>query len=136
MNALDELLSSTARVDDMTPAALHNNRAALESAIANLGQARSPAPRPLHRPADRPRTSKRGMFIAASVAAAAAVVAATMVSVLPGHSGGGHPSGSQAAGGGASSNVGINLTAAIVLRNAGKAAGEQQGAGRTRPTGP
>ena len=68
------------------------------------------------------------MFIAASVAAAAAVVAAATVSVLPGHSGGGHPSGSQAAGGGgAGSNVGINLTAAVVLRNAGKAAGEQQG---------
>ena len=128
MNALDDLLSSTARVADITPAALDNNRAALESAIANLSQARSPAPRPLHRPAQRPRTSKRGMFIAASVAAAAAVVAATTVSVLPGHPGTGHPSGSQAAGGGgAGSNVGINLTAAIVLRNAGKAAGEQQG---------
>ena len=127
MNALDELLSSTARVADITTAALHNNGAALESAIADLSQARSPAPRPLHRrPAQRPRTSKRGMFIAASVAAAAAVVAATTVSVLPGHSGGGHPSGSQAAGGGPGSNAGVNLTAAIVLRNAGKAAGAQQ----------
>jgi hypothetical protein len=126
MNALDELLSSTARVDDITPAALHNNRAGLESAIANLSQAGSSAPRPLHRPAQRPRTSKRGMFIAASVAAAAAVVAATTVSVLSGHSDGGHPSGSQAAGDGTSSNVGINLTAAIALRDAGKAAGAQQ----------
>jgi len=127
MNALDELLSSTAGVDDITPAALRNNRAALESAIANLSQARSPAPRPLHRPAQRPRATKRGMFIAASVAAAAALVAATTVSVLSGHSGGGHPSGSQAAGGGAGTNVGVNLTAAVLLRNAGKAAGEQQG---------
>lgn len=122
MNALDELLSSTGRVDDITPAALYDGRAALESAIADLGQARSSAPQPLHRSAQRPYKARRGMFIAASVAAAAAVVAGTAVSVLSGHS-----SGSQAAGGGANSNAGINLTAAIVLRNAGKAAGEQQG---------
>jgi hypothetical protein len=127
MNALDELLSSTARVDDIAPAALHNGRAALESAIANLSQARPSAPQPLHRPVQRPHRSRRGLFIAASVAAAAAVVAGTTVSVLSGHSAPGHSSGSQAAGGGASSNVGINLTAAIVLRDAGKAAGEQQG---------
>ena len=127
MNALDDLLSSTARVDDITPAALHNGRAALDSAIANLSQARPAAPQPLQRPARRPHKSKRGMFIAASVAAAAAVVAGTTVSVLSGHSADGHSSGSQAAGGGANSNAGINLTAAIVLRNAGQAAGEQQG---------
>jgi hypothetical protein len=122
MNALDDLLSSTARVDDITPAALHNGRAALESAIADLGQARSSAPQPLDRSAQRPHRSRRGMFIAASVAAAAAVVTGTAVSVLSGHS-----SGSPTAGGSASSNAGINLMAAIVLRDAGKAAGEQQG---------
>jgi hypothetical protein len=127
MNALDDLLSSTARVDDIAPTALHNGRAALDSAIADLSQAQSSAPPPLHRPAQRPHKSKRGMFIAASVAAAAAVVAGTTVSVLSGHSADGHSSGSQATGGGANSNAGINLTAAIVLRNAGKAAGEQQG---------
>lgn len=122
MNALDELLSSTGRVDDITPAALHNGRAALDSAIATFSQALSPAPQPLRRPAQRPRKSRRGLFIAASVAAAAAVIAGTAVSVLSGHS-----TESQAAGDGASSNADINLTAAIVLRNAGKAAGEQPG---------
>src|SRR5262249_47780474 len=101
----------------------HNGRAALDSAIADLGQAQSSAPQPPH----RPHRSRRGMFVAASVAAAAAVAAGTTVSVLSGHSADGQSSGSQAAGGGASSNAGINLTAAIVLRNAGKAAGEQQG---------
>jgi hypothetical protein len=133
MNSLDELLSSTARVADITPAALHNGRAALESAIADLAQAES-APQSLHRPAQRPHKSKRGMFIATSVAAAAAVAAAATASVLSSHS---SPSGNsnepKAAGGAASSNAGnagnagINLTAATVLRNAGKAAGEQQG---------
>jgi hypothetical protein len=122
MNSLDDLLSATARVDDITPAALHNGRAALESAIADLGQAQSSAPQPLDRPAQRPHRRRPGMFIAASVAAAAAVVAGTAVSILSGHS-----SGSQTAGGSTGSNVGINLMAAIVLRDAGKAAGEQQG---------
>jgi hypothetical protein len=122
MNALDELLSSSARVADITPVALDNGHAALESAIANLNEARPPAPQPVHRPAEWPHRSRRGIFIAASVAAAAAVVAGTTVFVLSDHSGG-----SQAAGGGAGSNAGINLAAAIVLRNAGKAAGEQQG---------
>jgi hypothetical protein len=127
MNSLDELLSSTARVDDIAPAALHNGRAALESAIANHGQARLSAPQPLHRPAQRSHRSRRGVFVAASVGAAAAVVAGATVSVLSGHSAPGHSSGPQAAGGGAGSNGGINLTAAVVLRDAGKAAGEQQG---------
>jgi len=127
MNALDDLLSSTSRVDDIAPAALHNGRAALDSAIATLSQARPAAPQPLRRAARRPHKSKRGIFIAASVAAAAAVVAGTTVSVLSGHSADGHSSGSPAAGEGANSNAGINLTAAIVLRNAGQAAGEQQG---------
>ena len=128
MNPLDELLSSTARVDDIAPAALHNGHAALKSAIANLSEARPSVAQPLHRPARRPRRRKRGMVIAASVAAAAAVVAGSTVSVLSGHSDGGHhPSGFQAAGGGAGSKASIDLTAAIVLRNAGKAAGEQQG---------
>jgi hypothetical protein len=122
MNALDELLSSTGRVDEIAPAALHNGGAALDLAIANLSQARPAAPRPLHRAAQRPRKSRRGMFIAASVAAAAAVAAGTTVSVLSGHS-----TGSPSAGGGANSSAGINLTAAIVLRNAGQAAGEQRG---------
>jgi hypothetical protein len=110
MNALDELLSSTARVADITPAARRGGRAALESAIADLGQAESSAPEPRPRPAQRPHRSKRGLFIAASVAAAAAVAAGTTVSLLSGHS-----------------NVGISLMAATVLRNAGTAAGEQPG---------
>ena len=110
MNALDELLSSTARVADITQAARHNGRAALESAIANQGQAESSAPEPRPRPAQRPHRSKRGLFIAASVAAAAAVAAGTTVSLLSGHS-----------------NVGISLMAATVLRNAGTAAGGQPG---------
>lgn len=127
MNPLDDLLSSTARVDDITPVVLRNGRAALDSAIADLSQARPAAPQPLHRTPQRPRRSRRGTFIAASAAAAAAVVTGTTVSVLSGHPADGHSSGSPAAGGGANSNAGINLTAAIVLRNAGKAAGEQQG---------
>ena len=127
MNALDDLLSSTARVDDITPAALRDGRAALESAIASLSDARPAAPQPFHRPAQRPHRRRRGMFIAASVAAAAAVVTGTAVSVLSGHPSGGRSTGSPAAGGSASSNAGINLMAAVVLRNAGKAAGEQPG---------
>ena len=110
MNALDELLSSTARVADITQAAWRGGRAALESAIANQGQAESSAPEPRPRPAQRPHRSKRGLFIAASVAAAAAVAAGTTVSLLSGHS-----------------NGGISLMAATVLRNAGTAAGEQPG---------
>jgi hypothetical protein len=74
-----------------------------------------PAPQPVHRPAERSPRSRRGIFIAASVAAATAVAAGTTIFALSDHSGG-----SQAAGGGAGSNAGINLAAAIVLRNAGK----------------
>ena len=110
MNALDELLSSTARVADLTQAARNNGRAALESAIAGLSQAESSAPPPEPRPAPRPYRSKRRLFIAASVTAAAAVAAGTTVSLLSGQS-----------------NAGISLMAATVLRNAGTAAGEQPG---------
>ena len=116
MNALDELLSSTARVADATPAALRNGRDILESAIADMDQAQSSAPQPQRYPAQRPYKSKRGMLIGASVAAVAAVAAATTSSILSGHSSSGQ-----------SSNTGINLMAAIVLRNVGKAAGNQQG---------
>jgi hypothetical protein len=110
MNDLDDLLSSTARVADITPAALHNGRAALDSAIATLSEARPAAPEPLHRPARQRR--RRPLFIAASVAAAAAIAAGTTVSVLSSHS---------------SPNAGVNLMAAVVLRDAGQAAGEQPG---------
>lgn len=128
MNPLDELLSSTARVDDIAPAALHDGRVALESAIADLVQVQSSAPPPARPPARWPFKSKRSLLIAASVAAAAAVAAATTASILAGHpSPSGRSTKSQAAGGGDSSNAAINLMAATVLRNAGKAAGEQHG---------
>ena len=110
MNALDELLSSTARVADLTQAARNNGRAALESAIADLSHAESSAPPPEPRPAPQPHRSKRRLFIAASVAAAAAIAGAATVTVLS-----------------SQSNVGISLMAATVLRNAGTAAGEQPG---------
>jgi hypothetical protein len=127
MNQLDELLSETAWVDDITPGALQKGHAALNAAIAGRSATQSSAAEPLHRQAQRPRRSKRGIFIAASVAAAAAVAAGTIVSVLPGHAGGSRQSGLQPTGGGVTSSAGTSLTAAVVLRDAAKAAGQQPG---------
>lgn len=62
------------------------------------------------------------MFIAACVAAAAAALAGTTVAVLSSHSGNPHVAARST-----SPGTGARLTAAILLRNAGKAAGEQQG---------
>jgi len=111
MNSLNELLSSTAGVDDITPVALHNGRVAFDLALADLAKSESSAPEPHQRPAQRPHRRKRTLFIGASVAAVAAVAAATTAIVLSGNS----------------PNAGISLMAATVLRNAGKAAGAQQG---------
>jgi hypothetical protein len=127
MNQLDELLSETARVDDIVPEALQNGHAALNAAIASRSATRSSAAGPLHRQAPRPRRSRRGMFVAASVAAAAAVAAGTIVSVLPGHAGGSRQSGLQPVGGAVTSSAGIDITAAVVLRDAAEVAGQQQG---------
>lgn len=117
MNALDDLLSSTAHVDEITPAALHNGRAALEPAIASLSEIRPPAPRP----------RRRGLLIAASVATAAAVAAGTTVTALSSHPSNGQPSPFRTPAVVGGPNTGINLTAAVVLRNAARAAGEQPG---------
>lgn len=126
MSPLDELLSSTARIDDIAPAALHNGRKALESAMANLSKTWSAEAPPLRQPAWRPRRRRRGMLVAASMAAAAAVAAST-VSVLSGHSDGGHAGGIPVVSAGGRWNARIRLTAFSLLRDAGKAAGEQPG---------
>ena len=136
MNALDELLSTTGQADDITPAGLRYGRAALHSAITAARDAQSAAqpPQPLHRPA-RPRHSGlRGWLIAAGTAAAAAIVAVTTVTVLANHSSGSqagpatHSSGSQAGPAtSAAPGAGTDVTAAVLLRAAGQAAGAQKG---------
>ncbi len=108
MNQLDELLSETARVDDITPAARQQGHAALEAAIASRSAARSSAVEPRPHPARRPRRSRRGLVMAASVAAVAAVTAGIVVSVVPGP-------------------ARTSLTAAVVLHHAAQAAGQQPG---------
>jgi hypothetical protein len=82
MNALDELLASTGRVDNITPDGLHGGRAALESAISSARTRQAPAP---GRPAAARRSARlRGRIVIAGTAAAAAAV---VVTVVPGLSG-------------------------------------------------
>ncbi len=113
MNALDELLASTGRVDDITPAGLRNGRAALESMLRDARTLQAPAPAP-PRPAAARRSAglPRKIIFAGTVAAAAAVA----VTVVPGLSAqrpaAGHPSPAP----------GTAVTAAIVFREAAKAA--------------
>ncbi|HUC27447.1 MAG TPA: CU044_5270 family protein [Streptosporangiaceae bacterium] len=111
MNALDELLASTGRVEDITPDGLRNGRAALESTIHDARTQQAPAP---ERPAAALRSaSLRGKIIVACTAAAVAAVAMT---VVPGLSSrrpaGGYPYPAQS----------TAVTAAFVFREAAKAA--------------
>lgn len=127
MNPLDELLSATGQADDITPAGLRHGRAALDSAIttARNAQSASHQPQPLRRVA-RPRHSgMRGWLIAVCAAAAAAIVAVTAVTALAHHSGGGGSLAGPSTSAAPSSGTGV--TAAVLLRAAGKAAGAQQG---------
>src|SRR5690349_24686238 len=89
MNPLDELLSATGRVDDITPAGLRHGRAALDSAIAGTRTVQSSAPEaePFRRPR-RPPRKRMPWLVAACTAAVAAVVAGTTVTMLANHSGG------------------------------------------------
>lgn len=133
MNALDELLSTTGQVDDITPAGLRHSRAALDSAIAGTRnvQSSAPQPEPVRRPV-RPSRKRTPWLVAACTAAAAAVVAGTTVTVLSTHSagsqaGGGKPASVSPGGVASNSTSGTDVTAAVLLRAAGKAAGAQKG---------
>ena len=136
MNPLDELLSTTSRVDDITPAGLRHGRAALDSAIADVRSVQSSAPRPepFRRPG-RPPRRRMPWLVAACTAAAAAAVAGTTVTVLSNHSSvtgaAGEKPASVSPEGGAprsgTSSSGTEATAAVLLRAAGQAAGEQTG---------
>ncbi len=111
MNALDDLLASTGRVEDITPDGLRNGRAALESTIRDVRTQQAPAPaRPS---AALLSASLRGKII---VAATAAAVAAVAVIVIPSLSGerpaARHPSAAQNAA----------VTSAVVFREAAKGA--------------
>lgn len=103
MNALDELLASTGQIGELTPEARRRGREALATAVLNLSDIDGPAP-------SRPTWTLRRRLTVAGVATAAAVaaIAVPVISV-----GGDHPSAS--------------AEAATVLREAGKAAGAQQG---------
>jgi hypothetical protein len=111
MNALDDLLASTGRVEDITPDGLRNGRAVLESTIHDARAQQAPAPA---RPAAARRSaSPRGKIM---VACTAAVVAAVAVAVVPGLSGqrpaSGHPGPAQS----------TAVTATFVFREAAAAA--------------
>jgi len=125
VNLLDELLSTTGQVDDVTPERLRQGRAALDTAVTAARNAQSAVqpPQPLRRPGRPGRSGTRGRLLAARATAAAAIVAGTTVAVLASHSGGSQvgPSTSAAPGSGA------GLTAAVLLRAAGQAAGAQPG---------
>jgi hypothetical protein len=120
MNALDDLLASSGRVEDITPDALRNGRAALEPTFqdARSWQVRAP-----DRPsAGRRSARQRGRIMVAGTAAAVAAVAVTMVPWLSGQrpvSGHPAPPGS------------TMITAAFVFRDAARAVkahdGQQDG---------
>ena len=114
MNALDDLLASTGRVEDITSDGLRNGRAALESTIycARAQQAPAPAPAPARPAAPQRSAGLRGKIIVACTAAAVAAVAVTVVPRLSGQRPApGHPSPAQSAA----------VTAAVVFREAAKA---------------
>jgi hypothetical protein len=129
MNPLDELMSTTGRVDDITPAGLRHGRAALDSAIADTRSVQSSAPQaePFRRPS-RPPRRRIPWLVAACTAAVAAVVAGTTVTMLSNHSGGTQAGGEKPASvTPGNSTGGTDVTAAVLLRAAGKAAGAQKG---------
>lgn len=111
MNALDDLLASTGRVEDITPDGLRNGRAVLESTIHDARTAQAPAStRPA---ATRRSASPRGKIIFACTAAIVAAVAVTVVPRLSGQRPAPpHPSPSQS----------TAVTAAVVFREAAAAA--------------
>lgn len=111
MNALDDLLASTGRVEDITPYGLRNGRSALESTIHDARTQQATAP---ERPSAAPRSaSPRGKTIVACTAAAVAAVAVTVVPRLSSQRPApGHPSPAQS----------TAVTAAVVFREAAKAA--------------
>jgi hypothetical protein len=110
MNALDELLASSGRVEDIAPDGLRNGRAALESMIYETRTQQAPSPT---RPAAAQRSaSQRGKIIVACTAAAVAAVGVTVVPRLAGQRPApGHPSPVQS----------TAVTAAFVFREAAKA---------------
>jgi hypothetical protein len=111
MNALDDLLFSAGRLEDITPDALSNGRAALESAIQDARAQQAPA-------AERPSAALRSAGLRGKVAVACAAVAALAVvaTVVPRLAGqrpaAEHPSRAQ----------GMTVTAAFVFREAAKGA--------------
>jgi hypothetical protein len=109
MNALDDLLSSTGRVDDITPDGLRSGRAALDSKIHDARTRPAPAPAS----AALPSASLRGKIIVACTAAALAAVAVTVVPKL---------SSQRPAPGRPSPAQSTAVTAALVFREAAKAA--------------
>lgn len=117
MTALDDLLSTAGRVDEITPGQLHRGRAALDSAIAMAVSAVPVAAEPSRgaqpsRPSRRTRPARYGprrkFALAGSAVAACAAVGAVAL-ILD-------------AGGPA-----VDAQAATLLRIAGTAAGAQQG---------
>ncbi len=111
MNALDELLASTARVEHITPEGLRNGRAALESTFRDFRAEQAPEPEP--RPAAQRPASRRGKIMVACTAAAVAAVAMTAVPRL---------SGQRPVPGNLSPAPGAAVTSAFVLREAAKTA--------------
>jgi hypothetical protein len=117
VNSLDDLLSSTGRVEDITPGGLRNARAALESRICDARTRQAPA----RRSAALRSASPRGLVV---VACTAVTMAAVAVAVVP------RLSGQRPAPAHPSPAHGTAVTAAIVLRqaaNATKADPQQQG---------
>ena len=111
MNALDYLLASTGRVEDITSDGLHNGRAALEATIHDARIRQVPAPA---RPAAGLRSaSPRAKIIVACTAAAVAAVAVTVVPRL---------SSQRPAAGPPAPAHGRAVTAAVVFRAAAAAA--------------
>jgi hypothetical protein len=110
MNALDELLASTGRVEDITPDGLRNGRAALESTIRDARTQQAPAP--AGPSAVLRSASLRGKIIVACTAAAVAAAAVTVVPRLAARRPApGHPAPAQSAA----------VTATVVFREAAKA---------------
>jgi hypothetical protein len=93
MNPLDELLSRTGRVPDVTPEGMRNARAALDAATAEVSAQRNATLSQPGRSASRSATSRwgglRGKTVigATAVAAAAAAAAAVVVPLSSSHPG-------------------------------------------------
>lgn len=133
MNPLDELLTTTAQVNDLAPAGLRDGRATLDAAIART---RDHQAEPLPLRGRRARRRRGPWLAAAGTAAAVAVATGTTVAVMSAHQGvkpaaGEEPgtvhSSTGAPSAGNTTGGGTELTAAAVLDAAGKAAGAQPG---------